>query len=106
MAWQTATMEACSACVGARRSEAAARVTVQRVPAQRPNLAPRRNDLTQGVRATAALVAGTQGNVAAGAELMGAAVTSLLLPAVRERLPAARSAHLCPPLPSNCVAYV
>ena len=54
----------------------------------------RRNDLSTGVRATAAMVAGTQSSLSASAGLVGAAVGELLLPALRERMPAARSALL------------
>lgn len=52
----------------------------------------RSNDLSTGVRATAAMVAGTQSSLSASAGLVGAAVSELLLPALREHMPAARSA--------------
>jgi hypothetical protein len=55
-----------------------------------------RNDLSQGVRATAAMVAGTRSGLSASAGLVGAAVSELLLPALRERMPAARSAQAFP----------
>ncbi|CAL8463806.1 g3340 [Coccomyxa elongata] len=50
------------------------------------------NDLSQGMRATAQMVTGTHSSIREGVELAGAALNGFVLPAVRQRVPAARSA--------------
>ncbi|EIE18818.1 hypothetical protein COCSUDRAFT_59748 [Coccomyxa subellipsoidea C-169] len=50
------------------------------------------NDLSQGVRATAQMMTGTQSSIIQGVELAGAAINGYVLPAMKQRVPAARSA--------------
>lgn len=53
-------------------------------------------DLTQGVRVTANMVTGTHSSIREGVELAGAAFNGFVLPAVRQRVPAARSEFQAP----------
>ena len=53
------------------------------------------NDLTTGVRATAQMMAATRATITESALLANAVVASHVLPAVRSRIPGARSECHC-----------
>lgn len=62
----------------------------------------RSNDVSSGLRASAAMLAGTHTNLQQGSALVGTAVSSLLLPELRKRSPALRGKLSCGP---TCFTY-